>query len=314
MRSFIFITILLLLCAYNVVALPGENKAISPTMPALRAMLLDMADKDQAIRKTLVGITDPSAELMQPIIDIDESNTAKLKLIYAKNGWPNSLMIGRDGVNAFWLLVQHSPDFNFQKTILPHVKTAFNNGDIDGQCYAMFIDRLLVHEGKPQKYGTQIKNWVNKTPIPYTIENRSNVNTARASIGLFDLEDYLLLVRDAYFPDESTKLPFSDKNIDDDGNGIGFQLDIKGSGPIENMTVKSLTVVKVLTGSAASKAGVEVGDQIIEIDGLPVEGSNINTLISAIEKPAGETVTFMVKRPDNSKSKIIVEVTARTPD
>jgi hypothetical protein len=149
MRNFILITILLSIGAYNVVALSGENKIVKPTKPALRGTLLYMADKDQAIRKTLVGITSPSTELIQPIIDIDKSNTAKLKIIFSKNGWPNSSMIGRDGVNAFWLLAQHSSDFDFQNALLPHVKTSYNNGDIDAQSYALFVDRLLVRAGKP---------------------------------------------------------------------------------------------------------------------------------------------------------------------
>jgi carboxyl-terminal processing protease len=80
------------------------------------------------------------------------------------------------------------------------------------------------------------------------------------------------------------------------------------------MTVKSLTVDKVLIGSTAAKAGVKVDDQIIEIDGLSVEGCNINTLIHAMEKPSGENVTLIIKRRGGSNNKITVEVTARTSD
>jgi hypothetical protein len=193
-------------------------------------------------------------------------------------------LISRDGVQVFWLLAQHSTDFDFQCALLPHVQTVFETGEIDANSYALFVDRLLVREGKPQKYGTQIKAWNNKTPITFPIKNRKDVNDLRGSIGLFDLEDYLLLVKDAAFPEENTPLPFSTHDIEEARIGIGLVFDIKGRGPIENRTVQSFTVDKVEVDSTAESACINVGDQVIEIDGVPVEGSNINELIAAMDK------------------------------
>jgi hypothetical protein len=100
-------------------------------------------------------------------------------------------MIGYDGIDALWLLLQHSPDARFQRNMLPHVKTAFDNGELNPQNYALFVDRVLVQDDKPQKYGTQINEIANHTPVLYPIENRSNVNELCASIGLFNLQDDL---------------------------------------------------------------------------------------------------------------------------
>jgi hypothetical protein len=293
-----------------VIVLSGEGKIVSPTMPELRATLLNMANEDQELRLQMAGNVNITEEHLKSLENTDKFHTDKLKLIYADHSWPDASMIGRDGVQAFWLLAQHSSDFDFQRTLLPHVQTAFDTGEIEANSYALFVDRLLVREGKPQKYGTQIKEWTNKTPILFPVQNRSNVNVLHGSIGLFDLEDYLLLAKDAAFPEENIQLPFSDHNGADSKTGIGLVFDIKGSGPIEAMTVQSFTVDKVEVGSTAANAGINVGDQVIEIDGVPVEGSNINTLIPAMDKPVGDDVSLVIKRPDGSLEKIEVEITA----
>jgi hypothetical protein len=310
MRSILIVAILLLLSLYHVIVLSGEGKIVSPTMPVLRATLLDMANEDQEHRLQMTGDANISEVHLKSLNDIDKVHTDKLKLIYAEHGWPNTSMIGQDGVQAFWLLAQHSSDFDFQRTLLPHVQKAFDTGEIDANNYALFVDRLLVHEGKPQKYGTQIKEWINKTPILFPVENRGNVNVLRGSIGLFDLEDYLLLVKYAAFPEENMQLPFSDHDAADSETGIGLVFDIKGSGPIEDMTVQSFTVDKVKVGSMAANAGINIGDQVIKIDGVLVEGSNINTLITAMDKPVGDDISLVIKRPDGSLDKIDVEITA----
>jgi hypothetical protein len=288
----------------------------NPEKPGLRSLLLDMADKDQKVRKLTLGVT-PSDKLAQNIRDIDKSNTEKLKTIIEKNGVPTSSMVGRDGIQAFWLLAQHSIDYDFQCTLLPHLKAAFNEGSIDAQIYANFVDRVLVHDGKPQKYGTQLKpidEWVNKTPAPFPIENKDNVNTLRASIGLYKLEDYLLIVKSKYFPKEGTKLAISDYKEKNSESGIGLQLDIQWTGSMKNMIVKTLTVARVTNGSSADKASIKVGDQIIEIDGLLVDGSNMNTLAQAMDIPAGNNVTLLIERPDGIKYTKTVKVTSKKPN
>ena len=87
-----------------------------------------------------------------------------------------------------------------------------------------------------------------------------------------------------------------------------MQLDVKGQGPIENMTLESLVVAKVVKGSPAAKAGMQLGDQIIEIDGLIVEGNNTYTLMPIMDKPAGDEITFVVRRPDGTQRKITMVV------
>ncbi|MCP4979031.1 MAG: PDZ domain-containing protein [Gammaproteobacteria bacterium] len=298
--------------------------AASPAMPELRSIILDMADKDQAIdqvlQETLTGNEKPfaepelPAELKKTILDIYQTNTEAAKKIYAKNGWPNSSMIGLDGVNAFWLLVQHSTDHEFQRTLLPSVKTAFSEGEIiDAQGFAWLVDQLLVNDGKLQKYGTQIKEWSDRTPILFDIENPGQVNAVRGSIGLFNLEGYLSAVKACYLRESTCNNPAEVQDVEDNRGGIGVSLDIKGSGSIDTMTLKSLTVIKVIEGSPAARAGLQFGDRIIEIDGLSVEGRNGNTLLNALHKPVGSQVTIVVRQTVGSERKITM-VTAKLPE
>jgi hypothetical protein len=305
MKKFLVVTILLSLCAYNIVALSEENKTVGLSMPELRAMLLDMKDRDQAVRKTMMGNASPSEKQLESMRDLDATHTDQIKKIYAQHGWPTSSMIGRDGVLAFWFLAQHSPDSDFQRTLLPHVKTAFEDGELSGQYYAMFVDRTLVRDGKPQIYGTQIE-MVNNKPVPLPIENQSNVNAVRASIGLPTLEEYLKF---SPYSGEKSISPVTGKKSKNN-TGIGVELDIDWVGSIENMRVRSLTVLKVYEGSSADKAGIIVNDQLIEIDGIPVAGSLMDTLVSAMDKPVGDRVALVIKRSDGSKNKVSVELTA----
>jgi C-terminal processing protease CtpA/Prc len=77
------------------------------------------------------------------------------------------------------------------------------------------------------------------------------------------------------------------------------------------MTVRSLTILKVYEGLTADKVGIMVNDQVIEIDGISVADSLMDTLETAMDKPVGDCVTFIIKRPDGSKQKISVKFTTR---
>jgi len=61
----------------------------------------------------------------------DRKTTARMKEIVAKHGWPGKRLIGEDGANAAWLLVQHA-DANlvFQKQCLALMKPLVDAGDV----------------------------------------------------------------------------------------------------------------------------------------------------------------------------------------
>ena len=64
---------------------------------------------------------------------------------------------------------------------------------------------MLVREGKPQIYGTQVKSieqWKGKEPVLEPIEDEANVNARRAEVGLMPLSEYRKILKQMYFPED----------------------------------------------------------------------------------------------------------------
>lgn len=85
---------------------------------------------------------------------LDETHIARMKEIIGQYGWPGYDLVGQDGSQAAWVLVQHSGDLEFQKRCLELLTEAASGDDASWSHVAYLIDRILVTEGKPQVYGT----------------------------------------------------------------------------------------------------------------------------------------------------------------
>lgn len=172
--------------------------------PALRRELLKRVEQDQAIRNELIskGVKNPDKAVLARMRAIDAENTERVRAIVARYGWPGPELVGRDGAEAAFLLVQHA-DHAFQKEMLPLVEKAYRGGGLSGQSYALLLDRVLVGEGKPQVYGTQAKRfeeWKGQEPVLEPIEDEANVDKRRAEVGLPPLSEYREGLKQFYFP------------------------------------------------------------------------------------------------------------------
>lgn len=199
----------MILCLVLLVASPGlaqERDASAVASPALRKELLERVERDQAIRNEMIrsGVTHPDAKIEARMMEIDSANTARMKEIVKQYGWPGPELVGVDGTEAAFLLVQHA-EHEFQKQMLPLVEKAYREKKLQGQDYALLLDRVLVAEGKPQIYGTQAKRfdqWKDKEPVFDPIEDEANVDKRRAEVGLFSMAEYRRLLKQIYFPKE----------------------------------------------------------------------------------------------------------------
>ncbi len=181
-----------------------ESGNPSVKKPALRLELLKRVQQDQSIRNELIskGVENPDKALLARMQAIDTANTKRVRAIVRKYGWPTPELVGRDGVDAAFLIVQHAK-LDFQKEILPLVEKAYRNGGLPGQSYALLLDRVLVGQGKPQVYGTQAKRfeeWKGQEVALEPIEDEENVDKRRAEVGLFPLAEYREMLRRMYFP------------------------------------------------------------------------------------------------------------------
>lgn len=124
-----------------------QNKFIKK----LGALNKKFTDKGNPVYKKEV------AKLSKELTKLDQRNTDIMKKIITRFGWPVQSLVGKKGAHGAWLLIQHSPDHDFQGVCLDLLKKAVKLGEADAKDLAFLTDRVLIHQGKRQIYGTQFK-------------------------------------------------------------------------------------------------------------------------------------------------------------
>ncbi len=89
--------------------------------------------------------------------------------------------------------------------------------------------------------------------------------------------------------------------------GFGFNASVSVNG-VFSPTLALVKIAKVLPNSAADKAGIKTGDEIIEIDGHKVPGAKASDIQPLMAKEVGQTVAMKLKR-ENGET-ISVQMTA----
>lgn len=166
----------------------------SPFNAALRRELLAMRDRDQALGRSVIehwqsGTSiDPS--MQETLIAANREHIARMKEIVRDYGWPGISLVGDDGAQAAWLLVQHADaDIEFQQC-LALMEAAVAAGEARPQDLAYLTDRVRFNTGQPQVYGTQVLIIDGKVTLK-PIEDEANVDARRAEVGLEPLADYV---------------------------------------------------------------------------------------------------------------------------
>jgi hypothetical protein len=203
------ITALMIFAAALVILADEKSKPKSAREPELRDELLRRTEADQEMRKSLMrwvneqratgaaDVADLSEEkkaefekLAKMGQAVDSKNTVWLQGIVEKHGWPTISLVGKEGADAAWLLVQHADkDRKFQRQCLD-LMAALPKDEVSQSKIAYLTDRVLLAEGKNQMYGTQLKDADGK-PTPLPIEDEANVDQRRSEVGLPPLAEYL---------------------------------------------------------------------------------------------------------------------------
>jgi len=148
----------------------------------LRAELLRRADVDQAAREA----GDPDT-----VYRADAENLPWLKQVISEHGWPGRSLVGEDGAAAAWLLAQHADsDPAFQRSCLNLLTTAAEAGDAPRSYVAYLTDRVLLAEGQPQEFGTQVTGRDGQW-MPRHLRDPDHVDRRRAAMSLGPLADYI---------------------------------------------------------------------------------------------------------------------------
>jgi len=85
-------------------------------------------------------------------------------------------------------------------------------------------------------------------------------------------------------------------DVDQKFGGIGIQVGVKNN---------LITVISPSIGSPAYKAGVQAGDQIVEIEGKSAEGISVPEAVKKLKGEPGTEVTFTIARPSTGERKVI---------
>lgn len=129
------------------------------------------------------------------VVAVDKRNLKALRKLIAERGIPTEQRVGRKGMSAFWLLVQHAQDDALQEQVLKAISV--KHSGIAPDPVALLTDRVRVHEGRPQVYGSQF-HFAGKEFLPYPIEDEKNVDQRRKKVGLPPLADYACGLRVLY--------------------------------------------------------------------------------------------------------------------
>jgi carboxyl-terminal processing protease len=133
----------------------------------------------------------------------------------------------------------------------------------------------------------EIFDFVGKNLSPGSVEDGRDVEYAAVNGMLSTLDPHSILLKPEYFKEMKlqTKGEFG---------GLGFVIQMKES---------NLTVVRVLKGTPAQRAGIKSKDQIVRIGGESTVNMDLNEAVSRLRGKPGSEVAITVHRPTWSAPK-----------
>ena len=169
-----------------------------PGNKPLQLELVKMYINDQYVRLNLLSSLLEKYNLIKSEvitdtfgINTDEWNQARLKDIINKFSFPTIDLVGKDGMEAVFNIIQHA-DIEWQKSQLVKIEEAVKNDDMEAENYAFLYDRIKVLNGERQLYGTQVLkvNPISKSVQLFETEDLENIDKRRRELGMMPIEMY----------------------------------------------------------------------------------------------------------------------------
>jgi len=181
-----------------VILLVSRCECFAQQNPDLVEEINVMYEEDQKTRSEVMERDMSFEEFNKKLNEIDGKNLPYVKAIIMQYGWPGYELVGEEGSDRMWLLVQHCDrDVEFQKYCLELLEEAVQKGDASKKRLAYLRDRVLVNEGNPQLYGTQmflIDGHCELRPV----EDLENLDKRRQEMGLCTIDEYFEILRQHY--------------------------------------------------------------------------------------------------------------------
>jgi len=94
---------------------------------------------------------------------------------------------------------------------------------------------------------------------------------------------------------------------------LGISVYIDGDQFIPNQKAKSVVINRLVPHSPAHKAGLQLDDEILEVDGTKIPGSRMSEIRPLLDKRAGQTITLIVKKKTGLTQSYSVVLGPRPP-
>lgn len=177
-------------------------------------MLRSVGERDQAVRIELMHwlqhqpvVADSLYAASIRMEETDAENQRIVADLLDRQGWPEG--ISDEAHKAIWLVIDHA-DLEMQRRYLPLVEEQALAGRIQKSNFVTLLDRVLMREGRPQRYGTQTVS-CNRTFVDgesqatgqaicylWPVESPERIDSLRATVGLGPIDEYLQLVGETY--------------------------------------------------------------------------------------------------------------------
>ncbi len=121
----------------------------------------------------------------------DSLNTLRVSALLDSLGWLGPDEVGDKANRALFLVIQHAGQA-VQEKYLPMMRQAAAEGKASPSNLAYLEDRVLMRQGKPQRYGSQIvRDEQTGGWILYKVEEPELLDQRRKSAGLGPISEYL---------------------------------------------------------------------------------------------------------------------------
>lgn len=170
---------------------------------SLRSVLLALRDQDQAVRAD-VGAHVSDTLYGRQMKSTDSVISTHMAVILDRFGLPTRSMVGAAGADAAMLIVQHS--WPLQERVLALAK-GMPLGEISLQSMALLEDRVLVHHGKAQRFGTQFTLGSDGLARFEPVSDTVNLDARRATAGMPPLAQYVCVLEAAGMRIDRASLP-----------------------------------------------------------------------------------------------------------
>ena len=176
----------------------NKDKAEANLDKPLVAILDTIYQEDQKYRMQIQDIqkeygweSDEMQAHWKIIMEKDSINLIKVSKILDEQGWLGRDVIGGQGNQTLFLVIQHS-DLETQEKYLPMMREAVKKNNANPSSLALLEDRVALRKGERQIYGSQIgRDQETGEHYVLPLDDPMHVDERRAAVGLSPLQDYV---------------------------------------------------------------------------------------------------------------------------